>query len=131
MRLRIFSPAREEVDLHVTAVALQGAAGAFTVLPRHIDTVAVLVPGLVTFWTADGGEQIVAVDGGTVVKVGDDVLVSTPTAVHTRGLDAVGETVARTLLAREAHEEAARQALGRLQTDVVERMVELEEAESQ
>lgn len=126
MRLRVFTPTHVAYDEQVAKVSVQAVGGAFTMLPRHIDTVAVLESGLLSA-QADDGETVIAVDGGAVVKVGDDVLVSTPTAVATPGLTAVGRTVQATLLARERHEEDARRALGRLQTDVIERLVEFGE----
>lgn len=127
MRLRIFAPTRVEVDEQVSKVAVQATDGAFTMLPHHVDTVGVLETGLLGYDTEDGSEVFVAVDGGTVVKVGSDVLVSTPAAVRGPDLETLRSTIEERFLARDEHEEAARLALTRLEVDVVQRMVELGE----
>ncbi len=127
MRLRVFAPTHVEVDAEVLRVAVQGEAGAFTMLPRHVDVVAVLEPGLLAFEPETGEEVFVAVDGGTVVKVGDDVLVSTPSAIRGTDLDAMRRTLEETFLERDEREVAAGLALTRLEVDMVQRMVELEE----
>jgi len=127
VRLRVFTPTHVEVDEEVARLAVQAEGGAFTVLPRHVDTVAVLEPGLLSFHLADGSEVFLAVDGGTVVKVGHDILVSTPTAIRGPDLARIRAAVDARFRSRAAHEEAARQALTRLEVDVIQRMVELEE----
>jgi F-type H+-transporting ATPase subunit epsilon len=129
VRLRVFAPIRKEVDEEVGRVAVQAVGGAFTMLPRHLDTVAVLEPGLLSFVLTDGSEVFVAVEGGTLVKVGGDVLVSTPEAVRGPGLAELRHIVEATFLARAEHEEAARLAMARLEADVIERLVEVEEHE--
>lgn len=129
MRLRVFAPTSVEIDEEVTKVAVQAVGGAFTMLPRHVDTVAVLEVGVLVVETEANGEVFVAVDGGTVVKVGTDVLVSTPAAVRGPDLERLRGTIQERFLARAAHEEAARLALGRLELDVVQRMVQLGEDE--
>ncbi|MDY7100155.1 MAG: F0F1 ATP synthase subunit epsilon [Actinomycetota bacterium] len=127
MRLRVFSPIHEEVDEQVVQVAVQAVGGSFTMLERHVDTVAELEAGLLSYIDPGGAERIVAVDGGTVVKVGDDVLVSTPEAIAGGELETLRAVVDERFLARAEREEAARLALAHLEVDVIERMVELEE----
>lgn len=126
MRLRLFLPSHVEVDRQVEKVSAEGLHGQFTVLPRHVGGVAALVPGLLSF-VADGEETFLAVDGGTLVKRGDDVLVSTPAAVPARDLEELEPAVGRAQQATGAQEDRARAALARIETDLVQRFVELEE----
>jgi F-type H+-transporting ATPase subunit epsilon len=126
VRLRVFTPGREAVDTDVDRVAVQAVGGAFTLLPRHVDVVAVLDTGLLAYHPVGGAEVFVAVDGGTVVKVGDDVVVSTPDAVP-GDLTELRRVIDEAFTAREEHEAAARLALGRLEADVVQRLVHLDE----
>ena len=126
MRLRVFTPGHEAVDTDTVKVAVQAVGGAFTLLGRHADVVAVLDTGLLTYQPVDGDEVFVAVDGGTVVKVGDDVVVSTPDAVA-GDLGGLRRVIDEAFAAREEHEAAARLALGRLEVDVIQRLVHLEE----
>lgn len=133
MRLRVFTPAHVAVDAQVGRVTAEAVEGSFTMLPRHIDVVAVLVPGLLAFDPVQDTDQdlevFVAVDGGTVVKVGSDVLVSTPAAVEADDLEELRGAVDAMIREREAHEESARLALARMEADVIQRMIEFEERE--
>lgn len=127
MRLRVFEPTRVRFDQHVDRVSVEAEGGSFTMLPRHVDAAAVLAPGILGYVTSEGVEGFLAVNGGTVVKVGDDVLVSTPEAVAAAGLPELRRAVEESFLELEEREEAAIGALARLEADVIQRMVELEE----
>ena len=81
MRLRILLPTAVLADTDTDRVTADGLHGSFTLLPRHVDTLAALVPGLLSYDPPDGPEVFVAVDGGLLVKYGTDVLVTTRRAV--------------------------------------------------
>ena len=76
MRLRILLPTHVEIDEEVDKVSAEGLEGAFCLLPRHLDWVAGLVPSLLSY-EQDGQERFLAVNGGILVKCGDEVAVST------------------------------------------------------
>ena len=80
MNLRILLPTRILIDRPVDKVITEAENGSFCLLPRHIDFVAALVPGLLSFM-ADQEEQFVAIDEGVLVKNGANVLVSVRDAV--------------------------------------------------
>lgn len=124
MKLTILTPVRVEVDQEARKVCAEGQHGAFCVLPRHVDFVAALVPGLLSF-EAGGRETFVAVDGGTAVKCGQEVRVSTPRAV--RGplgeLSRAIDEEFRKLSEREAE---ARTALEKMRADFLRRFMELQ-----
>jgi len=125
MRILVTTPARIEVDQTVTRISGEATIGSFTLLPRHIDFVAALTPGLLSFESEAGDETFLAVDGGTIVKVAEAVRVSTPRAV--RGdLGELDEAIRYGLLARGQQETLARTALEKIEADFVRRFVELE-----
>lgn len=124
--LRIVLPTRILVDETVTKVSADGTHGSFTILPRHVDFVATLVPGLISFQRADGSERFVAVDGGMLVKHGAEVLVPTRRAVISDDLDALRSTVEREFMAEDARERHARRVVARLEADFVRRFMEME-----
>jgi F-type H+-transporting ATPase subunit epsilon len=82
MRLKVLLPSEVLLDAAVTKVTAEAENGAFCLLPRHIDFVAALLPGLLSFETEDGQEEFLAVDEGILVKCGAQVLVSTRQAVR-------------------------------------------------
>ena len=59
----------------VSRIVAETCEGSFG-LPHRLDCVAALVPGILTYQTAAGGEVLMAVDEGVLVKTGLDVLVS-------------------------------------------------------
>lgn len=127
MRLRILLPTRVLADTATAKVTADGQHGSFTVLPRHVDTLAGLVPGLLAYEGADGDETFVAVDGGLLVKYGADVLVSTRRAVAGRDLRNLRDTVAHEFRAIDERERVARGVMARLEADFVRRFMALED----
>lgn len=126
MRLRILLPQDVLVDdWNVTKVSAEARHGAFTILPRHIDFVAVLVPGILLF-EGDDGESVVGVDEGVLVKQGDEVRVSVRDAVRGPDLARIREMVTERFHERDEHERRARTALSRLEASFYRRVLEQE-----
>ena len=81
MRLRVMLPYRvllDEVD--IDKVIAEGLHGVFALLPRRVDFVSPIVPGILLY-ARDGEERVVGVDEGVLVKRGDEVRISVRDAV--------------------------------------------------
>ena len=128
MKLRVLLPSNIEVDEQVHKVTAEGAHGSFVLLHRHADFVADLRPGLLLYET-DEGEGFLAVDGGTLVKCGDEVLVSTANAAHGRDLAALRQSAVETFENLDERERQARAALQKIEADFVRRFIELQHGE--
>ncbi len=103
----------------------EGHEGAFGILERHIDYVSPLVPGILTYRrSVDDTERIFAVDGGTLVKVGPDILVSVRDAVEGDDLPTLRETVERRFRRMDERERQARSALATLESRFIRRFIE-------
>lgn len=126
MRLQILLPTRVLADEEVVEVSAEGVHGNFTILPRHVDFLVALVPGLLSFERADGSERYVAVDGGLLVKYGADVLVPTRRGVVGDDLYGLRDLVQREFLAEDERERQTRSAIARLEADFIRRFMELE-----
>ncbi len=72
MTLRIISTADIVFEGTADSVTLPGAAGSFTVLPRHAALISTLTKGDIVYRTGEE-ERSVATDGG-LVDVKDDVV---------------------------------------------------------
>jgi F-type H+-transporting ATPase subunit epsilon len=127
MRLKVLLPTMVLVDEAVSKVVAEAENGAFCLLPKHVDFVAALAPGILSYWTTEG-EHFLAVDEGTLVKVGQQVLVSTRNAVAHRSLEALRATVSEEFRMLDQHERQARTALGRLEAAALRGFLELEES---
>lgn len=126
LRLRILLPTKILVDEAVVKVTADGVHGNFAILPRHVDFLAALIPGLLSFERPDGGERFAAVDGGLLVKHGSDVLVPTRRAVIGDDLEKLLQTVEQEFLSEDEQERHARSAMARLEADFIRRLMELE-----
>lgn len=127
MRLEVTLPSRVMLDQAVTKVVAEGQGGAFCLLPRHIDMAAALVPGLLSFTSADGAQGLLGIDEGVLVKRGGDVLVATLNAVRGDDLATLRAAVQARFIELDQHERIARSALARLEAGVVRRFLQLGE----
>lgn len=82
MHLKVLLPFEvftEKSDVvRIVAETIEGSIG---ILPKRLDCMAVLEPGILTFETASEGEMFIAVDEGVLVKAGTEVLVSVRRAI--------------------------------------------------
>lgn len=127
MHLKLLLPTEILIDEPVSKVIAEAANGSFCLLPRHIDFVAALVPGILSFDNADGLENFVVIDQGTLVKCGKQVLVSTLNAVRGTDLEQLQAIVEQRFLQLDEHERVARTALARLEAGTIRGFIELEE----
>jgi F-type H+-transporting ATPase subunit epsilon len=126
MKLKLMVPSETLVDRQVTKVTAEGAEGFFCLLPRHIDLVAPLVPGLLSYETDDGREIFYAVDEGILLKCGDTVSVSTGSAVQGSELGQLRETVERRFKTADEQERKANIALNKIEAGLVRRFLEIQ-----
>lgn len=127
MRLTVLTPVQVVVDCEVSKVVAEAQDGFFCLLPRHVDLVTALVPGIL-FYTVDGaGIQLLAVDEGTLVKCARHVRVSTRSAVKGPDLEQLAGIVEREFLELDERERLARSALARLEAGAVRGLLQARE----
>ena len=127
MKLKVLLPVGVLLDEEVTKVTAEAANGSFCLLPRHIDFVAYLVPGILSFVSEKGQEEFLAVDEGVLVKDGLEVLVSSTRAVRGAELGKLKETVDRVFRHIDDQEKTARSTMAKLEADLVRGFMELGE----
>jgi F-type H+-transporting ATPase subunit epsilon len=125
MHLRLLLPTAVLLDARVGRITADGQHGSFTLLPRHVDFVAALVPGLLSWEVPGGPEAFGAVDGGVLVKRGRDVAVATRRAVVGAGLGELRRAIEVDFQTLDERERQARSAMARLEVDFVQRFLEL------
>lgn len=128
MRLVVALPHRIEIDTEVDKVGAEGLHGTFTMLPRHLDHVVLLSPGILTYVPSGApDERYVAVKGGVLTKVGPDVRVATVAAVQGERLEDLERTVVRSFRRLDERERDARAAMIRIESHVLQEMFQFEE----
>jgi F-type H+-transporting ATPase subunit epsilon len=114
------------IDKEVTKVVAEAENGSFGILPKHIDFVAALVPGILSFDSAEG-EEFLAIDEGVLVKCASDVRVSTRNAVQSKDLGKLKQTVEQDFRNLDERERKTRSILAKLEIDFAKRFIKMVE----
>ena len=127
MKLKVVLPTEVLIDQEVTKVIAEAENGSFCLLPRHIDFVAALPPGILSFESDDDKETFLAIDEGILVKCGPEVLVSTRNAMRGPDLGQLKRTVEEQFRNLDEREKLARTTAAKLEAGFARRFMEMEE----
>ena len=125
MKLKILIPTEVLVNCAVTKVIAEAENGHFCLLPHHIDFVAALVPGILSYTTTTEEEVFVAVDQGILVKCAQEVLVSTLNAVEGNSLETLKQTVTEQFQILDEKEKLTRSAVAQFEASMMRHFKEL------
>ena len=125
MMLKILLPAEVMLKQEVKKIVAEAENGSFCLMPNHIDFVATLAPGIFTYEPVGGGQELLAMDVGTLVKKGAEVLVSTRNAVRAPDLGKLKDVVVQQYDVLDEREKMVRSAAARLEASLIRRFVEL------
>ncbi|MDY7015267.1 MAG: F0F1 ATP synthase subunit epsilon [Cyanobacteriota bacterium] len=125
MNLKILLPTKILLDREVTKITAEAANGSFGLLPEHIDFVAALVPGILSYESDTGQETFLAVDEGILVKRGAEVFVSVRQAVGGTDLDSLQQTVEQAFKTLDERERKTRSAIAKLEVGIARGILEI------
>lgn len=100
----------------LSSIVVETSVGSLGILPRRMDCIATLCPGILVYKTGEGHEVYVAVDGGIMVKYGFEVLVSVRNAVSGMDIATLQETVEREFIALDQSEQKLRLVLSKMES---------------
>jgi len=126
MRLKVLLPTEVLIEEDVTKVIAEAHNGFFCLLPRHVDFVAAIVPGILSFETNRGREEFLAVDEGILIKCGQEVFVSTKNAVQGPDLGRLKRTVIEKFETLDEREKTARSVMAKIEAGFVRRFLEIQ-----
>ncbi len=125
MTLKILLPSRVFAEkTGVSRIVAETRQGSFGLLPRRLDCVAALVPGILCYQNDVDGETFVAVDQGGLVKTGSQVLVSVRRAIAGRDLEQLMYAVSREFLSLNEQEQHVRSVMARLESGFIRSLAE-------
>lgn len=130
MRLKLLTPAKAIIDQSVKKIIAEGTHGSFCLLPQHIDFLAALVPGLLTYVDDTGREHFAAVGEGILVKQAEQVLVSSPQATVGGELEQLRALVREQFVQQDEGQRAAHAASAKLEASFLRSFMELVEHRS-
>jgi len=126
MDLKILLPERVLLEKQVDKVIAEDENGSFGILPRRLDFVTSLVPGIMII-QQDEVEEYIAVDQGVMIKCGFELLVSVRNAVRSEDLGLLEKTVRERFQVLDEKEQTTRIALNKLEADIVRNFVKMQE----
>ena len=126
MTMKILIPFQVfEERTDVTNIVAETSAGSFGILPRRLDCVASIVPGILIYETVGGQEKYAALDEGVLVKTGYEVFLSVRRANKGDNLEALQRSVEEEFLDMDESEKSVRRVLARLETGIIRKFVTL------
>jgi F-type H+-transporting ATPase subunit epsilon len=125
MHLKVMQPTEVLVSQTVTKVTAEGESGSFCLLPQHVDWIAALVPGILSFESESGEEVFLAIDEGILVKQGALVWISVRNVMGGDSLETLQQAVQQQFRDLDEREQRARSILARLETSFVREFMEL------
>jgi F-type H+-transporting ATPase subunit epsilon len=123
MKLTICLPWVVFLDVSVRKIVGEGPAGSFGILPRHIDFVTALVPGILKYVPESGNPEFLAIKGGILVKQQDRVSIVTQMAVLGE-LGFLKKSVDRMVQEIDDREKQAQTAMARLEAGFIRYFME-------
>ena len=126
MQLKIWLPTDLLLEEDISRLKAEAENGWFGLLPRHVDFVTSLVPGVIEIQPSGKAQEYIAVDRGILVKRGPEVLISTRNAIRGASLAELKSAVEKQFLDRAERERAARAFEAKLEADLVRGLLEVE-----
>jgi len=123
LRLKIYAPSNIFLDREVKKVVAESPAGSFCILPRHIDYVTALTAGILSYLTPEDEERFLAVDGGVLVKLADEVQVAAGWVIGGE-LGELRRQTERMMSEVDEKEKKTRSSVARLEADFIRRFME-------
>lgn len=127
MHLQILLPTDVMLSTQAKRVVAEAENGSFCLLPRHVNFVTSLAPGILTYTDDQNTDHFVGVANGILVKTGSDVLVSVEYGIEGSNLGDLRDDVRHYFETVDEHERQAVSAVARLEADFVRRFLALEE----
>ena len=114
----------------MSRIVVETPEGSFGLLPRRLDCVAALVPGILSFQSETQGEVFLALDAGVLVKTGQTVMISARRAIRGEDLSRLHEAVEQQFLTLDTQEIAMRATMARLESGFMRRFASLHDRRS-
>ncbi|MEO8452146.1 MAG: F0F1 ATP synthase subunit epsilon [Gemmatimonadota bacterium] len=109
----------------ISRIVAETHEGSVGLLPRRLDCVAALVPGIFTYQIGSAPEAYVAVDQGVMVKAGLDVLVSVRRAISGTDLGKLRDAVEKEFRAVDEQEQDVRVVTATMEAAFLRRFAEV------
>lgn len=126
MKLKIILPEKVLLEAEVRRITVEAVDGSMGILPRHVNFVTALTPGILTYIKADGREAFAALDEGILLKNKKEIRISVQNGVKGAELGQLEQAVREFITMRDQLEERSSYALALMEADFLRRFVEMD-----
>ncbi|MBP5344297.1 MAG: F0F1 ATP synthase subunit epsilon [Alphaproteobacteria bacterium] len=130
MELKVVTPTEIILSCPVQKITIEGIDGFRCFLPKHIDFITALKPGIMTYLTQDNKLKYVACNQGLFVKCGNQVSVSTPWAVISDNLEHLKQHIKQAFQEMEQERKEVGVSMARLEIGLTKGLMQLRREES-
>lgn len=109
----------------IRRLVVETTHGSLGLLPRRLDCILALQPGILTYQAEEEPDCYLALDAGILLKRGAQVTLAVRRAIGGATLPELQHTVEKDFLTVDAHELQVRTALQRLESGFARRFMEL------
>jgi len=126
MTLRISTPIGQTLEIKTSQIDFEAIDGFFTLLPKHMDMISVLKPGILSYKVNDK-KSYIACNKGVLVKKNDVVSVSTKLAILGTDLKELEEKIAVDFKEMEQERKEVNLAIAKLELGLTKGILSLKE----
>lgn len=124
MRVRLVVPGKTYLDEDMDKVTAPGKEGSFQILPKHIDMVSSLQPGILVL-TKSGQDRYFAINQGVLVKEHNLIHISSFQVMEGVSLAKLQETISENFKMLNEKEKRLKQILTKLEADTLIRFIDM------
>ncbi len=125
MRIEIILPNQSILNQEAQKITAPGSEGFFQILPRHVDFVSSLVPGILSIFN-ESSVLYYAIDRGFLVKKADMVYIACLQAIVGSDLESLSQTIADNFRELDEKEKKINTVLRKLEADTLRRFLEMD-----
>ncbi|MGB5823840.1 MAG: hypothetical protein WBH44_07165 [Proteocatella sp.] len=125
MKIKLILPNKTLLEQEIDKVTIPGTEGYFQILPKHIDFVSSIKPGILTIYNGEAIDYF-AVNYGILVKKADSIHISCLYAIKGDSLEGLSGTIVDNIEKRDEYEKKIYEILKKMEADTLRRFIELD-----
>ena len=125
MILSVLTPGEKVISAKISKLSTESPNGFFTILPRHTDFVSAVIPGILFYTDESGNERYAALDGGILLKKGDQIRLAVKNCIPGTDLGKLRQAVEDYFLTLDDQELKTKSIIAGLESDFVKKMVKM------
>jgi len=126
MTLKILLPSKVfAYEKEVLSISAEALSGSFGLLPRRLDCVAALAPGILSYQLKTGNQVYLAIDQGILIKIGPSVVISVHNSIGGSDLKSLKVALRNQFIKINDQERSIRSVMAKMESSFLERFAKV------